>query len=187
MNYRFIFIALLAFIFGFSNTSFSQENNSIDITPFSAEISADSSFLNQEAGISAYGQVNYVDLDLAENAFKYVEKKTSDYIIGAVALDNYDETHDVHVYVDTSNWIIAYYLSTEKPSKIIDWKEYYSSRTMTGSKLELALSKVVGAMSAFLPDVDYYDFRYPNATNIMIVTDEESISGVSESFRRIIR
>jgi len=180
-----IFYLFLAITFGLG-TSYAQENNSININPLNLSSLEESSFLEGEAGISAYGQVNYVDLDLAENAFKYVEKKTVNYIIGAVSVAGYDETHDVHVYVDTSMWIIAYYLGQEKPGKIIDWIDYYTSGTIGVTKLEHALNKVVGEMSAFLPTVSYYDFRYPNATNIVIITDEEGVSGTTETFRFMV-
>ena len=38
-------------------------------------------------------------------------------------------------------------------------------------------------MCLYLPDITYYDFRYPDATNIMIVTDEEEVSGTTETFK----
>jgi hypothetical protein len=184
LRHRIVFV-FLVIVIGIG-TSYAQENNSIHISPLNLSSLEESSFLEGEAGISAYGQVNYVDLDLAENAFKYVEKKTENYIIGAVSLSGYDETHDVHVYVDTSLWIIAYYLGQEKPGKIIDWIDYYSTGTIGVTKLEKALNKVVGEMSAFLPSISYYDFRYPNATNIAIITDEEEISGATETFRFMV-
>lgn len=173
------FMIVLLWAWGISQA---QENNSIRLRSFSADILADSSFLEQEAGISAYGQVSIVDLDLAENVFKNVEKKTSEYIIGSVALDDYDEPDDVHVYVDISGWMIAYYLKEEKASKIIDWVDYLGGE-ITSTKLSDALVKVAAEMNAFLPEVNYYDFRWPNATNIMIITDEEIVDNATQTFR----
>ena len=129
------------------------------------------SFLENEAGISASIQVTGVGIPLAATAFKAIEKQSDGYIIGSVALPDYDETHDVHVYVDISGNMIAYYLKEEEASKIIDWK-HDPTGALAGCKLEDALSKVCEAMSVTLPTVKYYDFRYPNATSIKIITDE---------------
>lgn len=156
-----------------STISFAQENNSIGLKPLNVDLLAEESFLETEAGMTAYGQINpvNVDLDLAENAFKNIERRTSEYIVGSVDLLYYPESDDVHVYVDTSGWILAYYLSTELPSKIMDWEDYRNQQVI-GTKLEDALTIVCAEMYLSLPPVYYYDFRYPNATNMMIITDE---------------
>jgi len=140
-----------------------------------------SSFLEEEAGITCYTKVYAVDLIEAERAFKNVEKKTSEYIVGSVRVPGYAESHDVHVYADRTGWIVAYYLAKEPASKIIDWLDY-SGGMITSTKLEDALVKVTNALSVELPYVIYYDFRYPAATKIMIITDEET-GNEAETFR----
>jgi len=142
---------------------------------------AGSSFLGEEAGITCYTKVYAVDLIEAERAFKNVEKKTNEYIVGSIGLRGYAESHDVHVYVDRTGWIVAYYLAKEPASKIIDWLDY-SGGMITSTKLEDALVKVTNALNVELPYVKYYDFRYPSATKIMIVTDEEA-GNEAETFR----
>lgn len=133
-------------------------------------------FLEEEAGISAYGYLTGVNLALAENAYKTVETKTNDYIIGSVALIDYGEEDDVHVYLNTSGWIVAYYNDDEKASKIIDWKDYTGGE-ITSTKLEDAITLVCAEMGLVKPDVTYWDFREADATDIMIVTDEKLSSG----------
>ena len=145
------------------------------------------SFLENEAGISASIQVTGVNINLAATAFKAIEKQSDGYIIGSVALSDYDETHDVHVYVDISGAIIAYYLKNEPPSKIIDWRHYSGGiMTLAGSKLEDALVKVCAAMSIILPEVEYYDFRYPGATNFEIIVEENSVANTTDIFRFLV-
>ena len=145
------------------------------------------SFLEDEAGISASINVTGVDLNLAETAFKNMEKKTAAYIIGSVAIDGYDEQYDVHVYVDVSGHLVAYYLKSEPASKIIDWINYAGGpMTLAGCKLEDALTTVCDAMSISLPAVTYYDFRYPGAQQIKIVVDEEHVANTEEIFRILI-
>ena len=182
MVIRIVVAGFFVCLLGVAGISYAQENNSIKLGRFTAEFALGSSFLDDEAGISAYGQVSNVNLDLAENVFKNVEKKTSEYIIGSVALDDYGEADDVHVYVDISGWMIAYYLQEEKASKIIDWVDYLGGE-ITSTKLSDALTKVAAEMYAFLPGVSYYDFRSPDATNIMIITDEETVDNATQTFR----
>jgi hypothetical protein len=165
--------------------TYAQENNSFNMAPLDEGL-AGLSFLEDEAGISAYGQVGSTNLDLAENAFKNVEKKTAEYIIGSVALTDYGETHDVHVYVDISGWIIAYYRNTEKASKIIDWVDYYGNPEITSTKLSDAIDIVTLEMLVLPPDIEYFDFRYPDATKMMIVTDEEFVHLATETFNIMV-
>ena len=134
------------------------------------------SFLEDEAGISARIKVDNVNLSQAETAFKYIEAQTDTYIIGSVAIDGYGESYDVHVYVDVSGDMVAYYLKSEPASKIIDWVNYSGGlMTLEGCKLEDALTKVCNAMLKSLPEVAYYDFRYPSAQKIEIIIDEEKV------------
>lgn len=145
-------------------------------------VSLAASFLEEEAGISAYTHVATVDLDLAATAYKNIEMKTTTYIIGSVELADYDETYDVHVYLDTTGGMIAYYRNTEPATKIIDWRHYSGGHlSLSGSNLEDALSTVCNAMSVSLGDVNYYDYRVPNAKLIKIISDEASNS--PETFR----
>lgn len=136
------------------------------------------------AGISAYGQVSGgVDLELAKDAFRNIEKDRAEYIIGSVALPDYEETDDVHVYVDTEGWIVAYYCSAEQASKIIDWVGYHSGEEVSDTKLLDAMSIVASAMSVTLPEaIKYFDFRAPDATEMIIVVDKELVSGETETF-----
>lgn len=139
-------------------------------------------FLEENAGTIAYAQLADVDLDAAEAIMSTVEVKTSEYIVGSVSLDEYTEASNVHVYVDTSGWIAAYYSKNELPSKIIDWVDFEASGLLEGTKLEKALNYVANAMYMALPDVKYYDFRYPDATNMMIIVDETHTDSETGSF-----
>ena len=185
MKRNILILGCLIFLLGATGMAHGQDH-SLNVGSLGANLPLGASFLENEAGISAYGQVSSVDLDLAENAFKNVEKKTEDYIIGSVALPDYGEVDDVHVYVDISGWIIAYYLSEEKASKIIDWVDYYSVPEITSTKLSDTIGIVVLEMFVVPPSITYFDFRYPNATQMMIVTDEEMVDGATETFNLMV-
>jgi len=139
------------------------------------------SFIEEEAGISAFAKLSTVDLDGAATAYKTIERRTNDYIIGSVAIDDYPESDDVHVYLDVSGDIIAYYRNTEDLCKMLDWRHYTAGQPM-GSKLEWALNKVCQAMSVSLPEVKTYDFRYPEAQQIKIIVDERLRASGTEEF-----
>lgn len=152
-------------------TAFGQ-GKSLDLAPVSKDAYAADASIESEAGISAYGQIPFVDLNTVKPVFKNIEKQTSQYIIGSVALAGYPESDDVHVYVDVSGWIIAYYRNQELAAKIIDWAQYRAQGTL-GTKLEDAVALAAAQMGYSLPPITYYDFRYPNANKIMIIIDEE--------------
>ena len=140
--------------------------------PLTPLFAAGSSFLESEAGVTAYSQLSTpIDLTQAKQAYKNIEHETADYLIGSVSLPGYGETHDVHVYLDTDGWIAAYYFANEPAAKIVDWRDYGGSIIPT--KLEDALWKVANQISRGLPYTSFYDFRNPSATKITIITDEK--------------
>jgi len=124
------------------------------------------SFLDDEAGITAYVNVSQtIRLDYVESAFRVVEIQTEDYLIGSVSVPGYDIEYDAHVYVHESGWLVAYYLPTDPVSKIFDWRD----RRLSPTLLENVLIKVANEDGITLPEVSYYDFRYPNATHMLWV------------------
>jgi hypothetical protein len=129
--------------------------------------------LSDEAGISAYIQTsNPIDLSQVEGEFRTIETQTADYIIGSVPVPDHPEHFDTHVYVHKNGWILAYYMEDEATSKMVDVK----AQTIDSTKLETVVSTVAGAAGEAVSDLKYYDFRYPNATNILMVA-EDSYNG----------
>ena len=125
--------------------------------------------LDEEAGISAYYKApDAIDLDLVRGTFRTIELETGDYIIGSVAVPNHPEHFDAHVYVNTNGWILAYYLREDNVSKIVD---VYNSTIIT-TKFTSVLATVASAVGAPFTEATYYDFRYPNATNMLYVAED---------------
>lgn len=127
----------------------------------------DPTFLHEEAGISAYVDLGTpIRLDYVAPKFRTIEDQTAEYIIGWVDVEGsslYDINYDVHVYVQADGWMIAYYPPTEPVSKIFNFRGFSFSPTM----LERGLSQVLAGANLILPPVTYYDFRYPEATNML--------------------
>lgn len=147
----------------FIHSAYAQAN------PTAFELGA---YLDQEAGISAYYKSpNAITLSQVRSTFRTIETETADYIIGSVAVTNYaEENFDVHVYVHKTGWILAYYLKVDPVSKIIDVR----GQTINTTKLKTVISVVAGAAGVPFTDVTYYDFRYPNATNLLFVAENLS-------------
>jgi len=129
-------------------------------------------FLEDEAGIAAYmnaGQT--IDLSLAKQAFRTIEEETDTYIIGSDSLPGYPETEDVHVYVNKDGWIVAYYLKQEPTAKILDWNDYYKTKKIRRTKLDVAIYEIANKAFIQPKEIKYYHFGYPNANRLMIIID----------------
>jgi len=126
--------------------------------------------LSDEAGISAYFQDTAgISLDSVRGVFHTIEIETADYIVGSVPVPTYLESEDTHVYVNEDGWVLAYYLNNDPISKMIDTRTYRNTGSLDTTKLKNVLSVVAAASGSPFSEVFYYDFRYPNATNMMLI------------------
>lgn len=140
------------------------------------------STIGDEAGTAAWYQASSpINLALIRSKYRTIERETSDYLLGSVPLENYAETEDVHLYVHKDGWLLAYYLETEPSGKIFDWKAYKASNGATATtKLENVIAFILGTAEVTFTEAQFYDFRYPNATHIMLIVEDNS--GENDSF-----
>jgi hypothetical protein len=139
-------------------------------------------FLEEEAGITAYTNVGRaINLSAVKNAFRTIEHETADYVIGSVAIPDYTESEDAHVYIHKDGWLAAYYLKDEPVAKIIDLAHYEGGQ-ISGTKLDLALLGVANALGLPISDVSYYDFVAPQANQLLLVIDRENGRDATDSF-----
>ena len=135
-----------------------------------AEENAIDSFTDDEAGIAAYFDAGMpINLNDVDQLYRTIEAQTSTYILGSVALTDYDENHDVHMYISTDGWVMAYYRDNEPTSKIYDWKHYDGGANLP-TKLDLGLDIVAAEIGA-IATPSYYHFNYPNATDMMLIAE----------------
>lgn len=128
-------------------------------------------FPANEAGISAYVKAkSSITLSSAKPAFATIERETSDYIIGTVALDLHAEEEYPHVYVSTDGWIVAYYPSARPSSWIIDWAGY-NGGAVSSTTLSKAIGIVAASVGGSSSGIKYYDFRSENANKMMIIVE----------------
>lgn len=54
-----------------------------------------------------------------------------------MAVPDYPESEDVHVYVHRDGWFLAYYLVADPAGKIVNWRLYHNTgRNNLSTKLE---------------------------------------------------
>jgi hypothetical protein len=130
-------------------------------------------FPQDEAGISAYFKsTTPITLADVRSVYRVIEVETADYIIGSVPVPDYAEVYDVHLYVHRDGWFLAYYLSGDPTSKLFDWIKY--TRTSIPTRLESVLAIAANTAGIAFPGSTYYDFRYPNATHLMMIAEDTS-------------
>lgn len=128
-------------------------------------------FLEGEAGVSAYTNVGQVDLTIVKEIYRAIEREEDGYIVGVVDIPDYDDTQAPHVYASEDGWVVAYLLKDDPASKIMDWVGYENTGSV-GTKLEIALRLTCDSIGKILSDVKYYDFRYPEANGLMVIADK---------------
>ena len=87
------------------------------------------SIFDGEAGIAAYFQSpGSINLAAVAPLYRTIETQTAQYIIGSMAVPDYPESEDVHLYIHTNGWVMAYYLKADPVGKIFDWRQYTGGR-----------------------------------------------------------
>lgn len=143
--------------------------------PFVKEAQAATSeigeFLDQEAGIAAWFDGSPIDLDSVRSLYKTIELETSEYIIGSIGVPGKLDWFDMHCYVHVDGWILCYYLddATSPASKMID----PTAKTISTTKFTTVIANIASAAGIAFTSESYYDFRYPNATNMIMVAKDE--------------
>jgi len=141
---------------------------------FTGSASAAVDFPADEAGICAYVKAKEnINLDDAKSAFASIERETADYIIGTVALNQHKEEQYPHVYVSTDGWIVAYYPNDRESSWILPWADY-AGGPLSSTYLSKAVGNVATAVGGTANDLKYYDFRYPDASKMMIILESKA-------------
>jgi len=136
---------------------------------------AGGSFLDQEAGISAYTNLGQkIDLNKIGTSLKTVEAETDTYVIGSISVPNYKgySREDVHCFAHKDGWVVTYYRNTEPTSKIISFRNW--SGKITGTKLDMGLAAACDALDQKAPYVRYYHFKYPDAVKLMVIVKTNS-------------
>ena len=147
-----------------------------------AEAAGGDAFPEDEAGISAYVNVNQsINITEAVKAFTQTEELSQTHAIGIIPIDNKRGTTNVHVYVDTGGYIVAYFKDTEPASKIIKWSGMDFDNPKIDFTTNAAIKAVCDKIDVYYPDIKddikYYDFKYPDAKKMVIFLNARSSPG----------
>jgi hypothetical protein len=148
---------------------------------FAQSASSETTFLDEEAGMSIYVNIGRsIDLAVAKTVYRTIEKETSNYTVGSIALPGLPESEDVHCFVHKDGWIVAYYLKAEPVGKIVDWN-YWSGGQLTKNKLQVGLEQMTNALGVVVTGAKYYHFQYAYANKCMLIV-ETLVVGGEDSF-----
>jgi hypothetical protein len=152
---------------------------------------AETAYLDDVAGISAYAQVTpgvnfLVDAQLAcptdELGEPVLEAVGDGYFICSVTIDGYASAYAAHVFVHSDGWIMAYYLADEPAAKMLDVIAQPLDTLLTYPTLLEQVVDTVGVASGIdiLMNpiaVSYFDFSNPDATAMLFVAEDKAEDG----------
>ncbi len=204
-NVLFIAVVILVALFTVSAVYVGLQQFSVDVTvndnslsltvpafysvaQAGSESRAGTDFLSEQAGIAAYSNAGRsISIPSVRPLFRGVERVTDNYIIGSMKAPAYvgipydEEEVDPHAYIHKDGWIVAYYLKDTPAVHIVSWPTYESDK-LTRNNLSDVISNTLSVLGVETFIVDYYDFRYPNADSLLIITDGENTHRESDSF-----
>jgi hypothetical protein len=148
----------------------------------------DWTFLLEEAGVTAYTKVDQqLDLEFLLARFKHIRARTNQYIQGIVhapgyaGLPEFDEKGEVQIIVHRDGWIVAYLTRWQTAAELFDWVNYDQER-LTGTLVENTVKYLARELKLPEVNISYYDFRYPDATDLILVADRADGITTRDSF-----
>jgi len=169
----YIFILSIFFIFHLIPNAISQQL----IKPSFVEnrIQGDSlAFPSKTAGIAAYSKIDQsIDVTRLKPIFNQVVDVGDNFIIGIVPINDIAITIDVYLYADSDGWFVAYLPRSEPAVKIMQWLivsdiENPVITNISRTTLIDALNMAKDLLGLNFPYINYYHFKYPEATKMLL-------------------
>jgi hypothetical protein len=159
---------------------------------FAADLTAEASFLNQEAGMAiwlnatAFGPFSQAQMNAAKSVIKLPENETSEYIIGSIPLATvgFGSNDYPHCFIHVSGWVVIYWLKVNpaNPPSTAGWlgktfplfhdsnHDWYDINThlLSDNLLHYSMTLVCGQLGISASSAQYYHFQYPAATKLEI-------------------
>ncbi|MDA0735217.1 MAG: hypothetical protein O2860_11660 [Chloroflexi bacterium] len=124
--------------------------------------------------MSAYVDVGVaIDLSQGRNAFRTIEKETTEWLIGSVPVPEYPEEEDAHVFVHQSGWIVAYYERGSPVSRTVHWTAHPA---LGSHKLVQALTQVAVSANVSGAGHSFFNFEFPTATEWLLIIDDDTFA-----------
>ncbi|MBT4500361.1 MAG: hypothetical protein HOC74_21720 [Gemmatimonadetes bacterium] len=167
---------LLAFLLLYSTAS-SGEEFSLEIPDFRAAKMAqngDSAFPADSAGIAAYvGLEQAIDLEVIKPLFDEVKEVQENFIWGMIEVSNFGGNSQVHLYVDTDGWLVAFLKHNEPTAGMMQWLPADKNTPVISAISRTTLTDVLREVAVaiqvdFLSQIRYGHFKYPEATGMKL-------------------
>ena len=133
-----------------------------------------------QAGMAAYVNVGPFNLENATVAYTQIYNLSTCHVVGTINIGNNIGSDNIHVYVDINGWIVAYLTRNEELGHMIQWSGVDYNNPTVKTTFEDAISKVCTKInvnySLIQNNIKYYDFEYPQATNVIIFMNTASSS-----------
>lgn len=149
----------------------------------------DFSIVLAEAGMTAYTKLDQeLDLVAASSRFKTIAKQTDLFIAGIVIPPGYEEraeleeSAEVQLFLHRDGWIVAYLTRWQPASYLFDWVNYEDNR-LKHTLLESTVNIFAEDEGVVDHAVSHYDFRYPEATNLILAADRADGTTQRDSFQ----
>lgn len=146
--------------------------------PFISQVQAQTiaTYLDQEAGISAWAKGTPINITSVRSICRTIEIETPDYIICSVDVSSYLDHFDPHVYVHKDGWILAFYFRTNYLGISIPASKMLNvvGKTLENTLLSNTVASVANAASSSISTINYYDFRFPDATHMLFIAEDDS-------------
>lgn len=125
-----------------------------------------------QAGMAAYVNVGSLNLENATEAYTQINNLSTSHAVGSINVPNNMGSDNIHVYVDSNGWIVAYLTRGEQLGHMIQWAGVDVNNPTVKTTFEDAISRVCTSIgvnySVIQGNIKYYDFEYPQATNALI-------------------
>jgi len=126
------------------------------------------------AGIAAYAKVDQqLNMERVKTVFSEFVAQGDNYIVGIIEIDNFGGKSQVHLYLDSDGWLVAFLQRGTPSAAMMQWNpaDQWEPRigAITRNVLLDAILKATKADGiSYLPEVGYYDFSHPTATHMTL-------------------
>ena len=134
----------------------------------------DSAFPAHTAGMAAYAKLDRgLNLEKVKAVFTEFVSQGDNYIVGIVKINNFGANSQVYLYLDSDGWLVAFLRRGTPAAAMMQWNpaDVWAPKigAITRNVLMDAIFKATQTDGiSYLPDIGYYDFSHPTATNMTL-------------------
>lgn len=142
-----------------------------------------SAFPAHTAGMAAYAKLDQgLNLEKVKSVFTEFVSQGDNYIVGIVEIDNFGAKSQVYLYLDSDGWLVSFLRRGTPAAAMMQWNPADAVTPKIGAITRNVLQDAIFKATqtdgiSYLPDVGYYDFSHPTATNMTLFVKTVSDPG----------